>query len=136
MHSILIIKLGFADNYYHTPFSVRRLVDDVIYELICQAEQKVVLCNTTDLRVIRPLEGTKAPQIYIVHFQCPHDGLYSLNLCTAGHLDLIYYHDERLKLIEQPLSQQLLEMLLEKLEKSDHLTYEDFMNEIDSLGPN
>lgn len=105
----------------------------MIYELICQAEQKVVLCNTTDLRSIKPLEGSSKPPIYIVHFQCPHDKLYSLNLCTAGHLDLIHYSDERLRLIEQPLSQQLLELLLKKLETYDRLTYEDFIREIDTL---
>lgn len=105
----------------------------MIYELLCQAEQKVVLCNTTDLRSIRPLEGAKAPPIYIVHFQCPHDKLYSLNLCTAGHLDLIYYSDKRLKTVDSGLNQQLLEVLLDKLEKYDKLTYQDFLSEIDEL---
>lgn len=106
----------------------------MLYELLCQAEKKVVLCNTTDLRAIKHLEGTKTPPIYIVHFQCPHDKLYSLNLCTAGHLDLLHYSDTRLQLIERPLSQQLLEVFLEKLEKYDQLTYEDFMREMDELG--
>jgi hypothetical protein len=104
-----------------------------MYELICQAEQKVVLCSTTDLRSVRPLEGTKTPPIYVVHFQCPHDDLYSLNLCTAGHLDLIHYSDPRLRLIDRPLSQQLLGTLLEKLESYDRLTYKDFLREIDEL---
>jgi len=105
----------------------------MIYELLCQAEEKVVLCNTTDLRSIKPLEGTKSPPIYIVYFQCPRDKLYSLNLCTAGHLDLIYYSDPRLRLIDQPLGQQLLDLLLAKLDGYDQLTYEDFIREIDSL---
>ena len=106
----------------------------MLYELLCQAEQKVVLCNTTDIRAIKPLEGAKTPPIYIVHFQCPRDQLYSLNLCTAGHLDLINYSDDRLRLIDQPLSQELLELLLAKLETYDRLTYEDFLKEIDELG--
>ncbi len=106
----------------------------MLYELLCQAEQKVVLCNTTDIRTIKPLAGAKTPPIYIVHFQCPRDQLYSLNLCTAGHLDLINYSDDRLRLIDQPLSQELLELLLAKLETYDRLTYEDFLKEIDELG--
>ena len=105
-----------------------------MYELLCQAEQKVVICHATDLRLIKPLEGTKTPPIYIVHFQCPRDKLYSLNLCTAGHLDLLNYSDSRLQLLNEPLSQQLLEMLLHKLEKYEQLTYEDFIREIDELG--
>ena len=105
----------------------------MIYELLCQAEQKVVLCHTTDLRSIKPLEGTKSPPIYVVHFQCPRDKLYSLNLCTAGHLDLIYYSDARLKQINPDLNQQLLELLLDKLEKYERLTYDDFLHEVDSL---
>ena len=105
----------------------------MIFELLCQAEQKVVLCNTTDLRSIKPLEGTKTPPIYVVSFQCPRDSLYSLNLCTAGHLDLIHYSDPRLKLIGQSLSQQLIELLLERLESYDKLTYQDFLSEIDSV---
>ena len=105
-----------------------------MYELLCQAEQKVVLCSTTDLRTIKHLEGTKTPPIYVVHFQCPRDSLYSLNLCTAGHLDLIHYSDDRLHMLSQSLSQQLMGMLLEKLEQYESLTYEDFMREIDELG--
>ena len=104
-----------------------------MYELLCQAEQKVVLCSTTDLRTIKHLEGTKRPPIYVVHFQCPRDHLYSLNLCTAGHLDLIHYSDDRLQILSQNLSQQLLEVLLDKVEQYDSLTYDDFLREIDEL---
>lgn len=104
-----------------------------MYELLCQAEQKVVLCDTTDLRLIKPLEGARTPPIYIVHFQCPRDKLYSLNLCTAGHLDLINYSDPRLRSLNAPLSQKLLELLLEKLETYERLTYDDFLREVDGL---
>lgn len=104
-----------------------------MYELLCQAEQKIVICHTTDLRVIKPLEGTSTPPIYIVHFQCPKDKLYSLNLCTAGHLDLINYSDPRLSQLSEPLSQAVLEALLERLTGYEELTYEDFLGEIDDL---
>ncbi len=104
-----------------------------MYELLCQAEQKIVMCHTTDLRLIKPLEGSKTPPIYIVHFQCPRDNLYSLNLCTAGHLDLLNYSDDRLRTLSEPLSQQLLEILLEKLRTYEQLTYDDFLREVDGL---
>lgn len=105
----------------------------MVYELLCQVENKIVLCHTTDLRAIKPLEGTKSPPIYVVEFQCPKDQVYSINLCTSGHLDLIYYSDERLRLIEQPLRQELLGLLMEKLQTYEHLTYEDFLREIENF---
>ena len=106
-----------------------------MYELLCQAEQQLVICHTTDLRLIKHLEGTKTPPIYVVQFQCPRDNLYSLNLCTAGHLDLLHYSDDRLKLLNEPLSQQLLSVLLEKLETYEQLTYDDFLREVGELEP-
>ena len=105
----------------------------MVYELLCQAENKIVLCYTTDLRAIRPLKGTKSPPIYVVEFQCPRDKTYSLNLCTSGHLDLIYYSDERLCLIKKPLRQEILELLMKRLQSCEHLTYDDFLREIENL---
>ncbi len=106
-----------------------------MYELLCQAEQQLVICSTTDLRLIKHLEGTKTPPIYIVQFQCPRDDLYSLKLSPAGHLELLHYSARRPKLLDEPLSQQLLSVLLEKLETYEQLTYEDFLREVDELDP-
>lgn len=102
----------------------------MLYELLCQPENRIVLCHTTDLRVIKPLEGTKNPHIYVVEFQCPRDKLYSINLCSEGHLDLVHYADPRLSILNQPLRQEFLEVLIERLQTYDHLTYEDFLREI------
>ncbi|MBI4744592.1 MAG: hypothetical protein HY776_07240 [Actinobacteria bacterium] len=103
----------------------------MLYELLCQPERKIVLCHTTDLRTIKPLEGTVTPPIYIVHFQCPKDKLYSVNLCSSGHLDLINYADSRLRLLSEPLRQEFLELLIERLMKYEELTLEDFLREIE-----
>ena len=101
-----------------------------MYELLCQAEDKLVLCHTTDLRVIQPLEGTKSPPVYIVQFQCPRDRTFSVNLCSSGHLDLVYYSDPRLELLSKPMRRQFLAILLERLQRTQSLTYEDFLKEM------
>ena len=103
----------------------------MIYELLCQAEQRSVVCHTTDLRRIQPLHGSSTPQIYVVQFVCPNDRLTSLNLCTAGHLALIHHTDDRLQLLSTELHSDLLEVLMERLDSYEELSYEDFLREVD-----
>lgn len=107
--------------------------DEVLYELLCHAEHRLVLCHTTDLRRIQPLAGTQTPPIYVVQFECPNDHMMSLNLCSAGHLDLINYSDPRLMLLTAQIKQELQELLLSRLEKYNLLTYEDFLKEVGDL---
>jgi len=105
----------------------------MMYEFLCHAEKRRVLCHTTDLRRIQPLEGAERPPIYVVHFECPNDHLLSLNLCTAGHLDLVYYSDPRLESLSALVRQEFQGLLIARLESYDQLTYKDFLREIGEL---